>query len=258
MRLASSTMGTGERRAVLLHGFLGSGRNLRSLARRLSQADPSRSFELMDLTGHGTSPSLPPGATLASVAADVLETAQAVGATEPLELIGHSLGGRVALAVLLEAPERVKHVTLLDITPSPLDTHDTGSRGVLDVLLEAPRTSRTRDEMRAHLQSTRLDPALVDWVLTNLRPAAGGGFEWRIDPPSIDEAFERINDVDLWPAVERDGHRVTCVRGARSYYVPDEDARRLEANGARVFTLEDAGHYLHVDALDELVRLLTT
>lgn len=255
MRLASSTVGTGEKRTIVLHGVLGSGRNLHSFARRLTQADPTRSFELVDLTGHGQSPPLPAGATMASIARDVLDTAQAVGAAEPFDIIGHSLGGRIALAAAGEAPQRVRSVTMLDISPGPLDSQATGSRQVLDVLLKAPALTASREEMRAHLQATGLSPGLAEWLLTNVRPQ-DGGFGWRIDAGAIDEAFERLNQTDLWPVVEAGAHPITCIRGGRSRYVTDADVERLQASGARVFTLEGAGHYLHVDALDELVSIV--
>src|SRR5947209_6440758 len=97
MRLATTRAGNGTRPVILLHGFLGSGRNLSSLARTWSQADPSRAFLMTDLTGHGVSPPLPPGATLETLARDVLDTAAAEGLRESLTVVGHSMGGRVAL-----------------------------------------------------------------------------------------------------------------------------------------------------------------
>jgi len=255
MRLASSTVGTGNNRTLVLHGLMGSGRNLHSFARKLTEADPTRSFELVDLAGHGNSPPLPPGATLASLGRDVLDTAEAVDAAEPFDLIGHSLGGRVALAAAGEAPHRVRSVTLLDISPGPLDGDATGSRRVLDVLVGAPAHAASREEMRAHLQATGLSSGLVEWLLTNLRPD-NGGYGWRIDARALDEPYDRLNRTDLWPVVEARAHPITCIRGGRVRYVTDEDVERLRANGARVFTLEGAGHYLHVDALDELVEIV--
>lgn len=256
MKLSSQTIGTGTQRTMVLHGFMGSGQNLRSLARRLNQADPSRSFELVDLTGHGSSPPLPPNATLADIAQDVADTAASVGADEPFPILGHSLGGRVGLAAALKAPDRVGAVTLLDISPSPTKGASTGSRGVLDVLLEAPDRAESRDEMRAHLKSTRLAPALVEWMLTNLQ-ATDDGYRWRLDREALDEAFDRLNAVDLWEAIERRDRPFTCIRGARSPFVSDKDALRMKENGVRVITIQGSGHYLHVDALEALVRLLS-
>jgi pimeloyl-ACP methyl ester carboxylesterase len=56
--------------------------------------------------------------------------------------------------------------------------------------------------------------------------------------------------------VERRVRPLRCVRGERSPYVTDADARRLEAAGCPVITLAGAGHFLHVDALDRLVQVL--
>ena len=71
--------------------------------------------------------------------------------------------------------------------------------------------------------------------------------------------YPRINAEDLWPAVElRDERGVHVVRGSQSPYVSDADCRRLEAAGARVDTIEGAGHFLHVDrpaeTLDRILK----
>src|SRR5690349_2090255 len=104
----------------MLHGFLGTGRNLRSLAVAWTKADPRRRILLPDLTGHGTSPALSPDANLATLARDVVDTLEAQGFTGPVDWVGHSLGGRVSLAASLESSEHVRSVALLDIAPGPV------------------------------------------------------------------------------------------------------------------------------------------
>lgn len=253
--LAHTRFGGGPRNALLMHGFLGSGRNLQSLARRWTEADPSRSAWLIDLTGHGSSPPLRPGADLGSVARDVLDTADAVGLERRFDLVGHSLGGRVGLAALIEAPDRVGDVVLLDISPSPLPPGTGESNAVLEVLLRQPERVATRDEAKRNLLDAGLSPALADWLLMNLRPEAGA-YSWRIDWAALAEAAPRVNAVDLWPALHLPGHRVLCVRGGASPYLPDADARRVEARRGRVVTLPGAGHFVHVDALEGVVKAL--
>ncbi|AKU93233.1 alpha/beta fold hydrolase [Vulgatibacter incomptus] len=90
--LATMRLGEGPRNIVLVHGFMGSGRNLAGLARRWMAEDPSLSFLLPDLPGHGTSPPLAEGADLSTLARAVLDTARASGIDGPLEIVGHSLG----------------------------------------------------------------------------------------------------------------------------------------------------------------------
>jgi pimeloyl-ACP methyl ester carboxylesterase len=75
--------------------------------------------------------------------------------------------------------------------------------------------------------------------------------------------YPRINAEDLWAAVESRGDRgVHVLRGGLSGYVSEADRRRLEAAGARVDTVEGAGHFLHVDrpaeTLDRILKGLAS
>jgi esterase len=254
--LESFQVGQGEVPTVLLHGFLGSGRNLRSLAVAWSQAEPQRRFLLPDLTGHGASPVPPPGSNLETLARDVLETARAQGFTGPLEWVGHSLGGRVSLAASLAFPLDVASVTLLDISPSPVPTDLSESGTVLKVLLQTPDTASSRREMRASLVGQGLSEALADWLVMNLVSTPEGGVRWRFDRQALAELHQRVNGVDLWKAVERPGAKVRCIRGGRSRYVTDADVARMEAAGCPVALLPEAGHFVHVDAPQALLQWL--
>src|SRR5436190_14026621 len=85
-----------ERTIVFLHGMLGRGGNLQTLARRFVQAHPCWTALLVDLRGHGRSPKGMPGASLEAAARDVIQSVCASQA--PITAIaGHSFGGKVAL-----------------------------------------------------------------------------------------------------------------------------------------------------------------
>jgi esterase len=254
--LAHTVVGEGPREVVLLHGFLGSGQNLRGLARRWGERAPAR-FLIPDLRGHGTSPRLTPDSDLDQLAADVIATAAAAGFTPPLTLVGHSLGGRVALAAARRAPDQTKEVVLLDITPGAIDPEASESRGVLDLLVAAPATAPDRRTMRAHLMDRGLSGGLADWLLMNLEPDPdGGAYRWRFDRQAFLDLHERFTREDLWPVIDRGEVPVQVIRGGRSRYVSDADAARLQAAGVPVDTLEGAGHHVHVEALDALVDVL--
>jgi esterase len=255
MRLATTRTGTGPRPVILLHGFLGSGRNLSMVARGWSQADPSRSFLLPDLTGHGSSPALPPNAGLDVLARDILDTAAAEGLTQPLTLVGHSMGGRVALQAKLLAPEAIAHVTLLDIAPGPIGDAGAEQDRTMREFVALPPTFSDRDAARRELIDRGLDKPQVEWLLTNLIPD-GEAYRWRMDRTALQLFRPRINAADLWPAVERFGHTMQCIRGDRSPYVTEADRERLERLGCPVRTLTEAGHFIHVDRPRTLVEWL--
>jgi esterase len=256
MVLESFQLGDGGVPTVLLHGFLGSGRNLRSLAVAWSEAEPRRRFLVPDLTGHGTSPALPLSADLSTLARDVVETARALGFTGPLELVGHSLGGRVSLAASQYFPLDVASVALLDIAPGPVPVDLSESGMVLNMLLQAPDTAPSRRDMRAELLKRGLSEPLADWLVMNLTNVPEGGVRWRFDRQALNELHGRVNKADLWPVVERPGARVRCIRGGRSRYVMDADAARMEAAGCPVATLPGVGHFVHVEGLQPLLQWL--
>ncbi|WP_434386657.1 alpha/beta fold hydrolase [Melittangium boletus] len=256
MILSNFVVGQGPRPTVMLHGFLGTGRNLRTLATAWSAADPERRLLLPDLTGHGTSPGLPADATLAGVARDVLDTARAAGLDGPLDVVGHSLGGRVALALSQLAPEAVARVDLLDITPGPVPHALSESGKVLEVLRAAPARAADRKAMREELTGRGLSGGLSDWLLMNLEPAPEGGVRWRFDREALAHFHGRFLGEDLWPALTRPGLPVRCIRGGRSQYVDERAQARMEALGCPVETLPEAGHFVHIDAAEAVLRWL--
>lgn len=253
--LAHTRLGEGARPLLLLHGFLGSGRNLATLARGLAAGAPAYSIYVVDLPGHGASPPLPPDADLGALARALLDSAPAMG-PRPWTLVGHSLGGRVALKTALLDPAAVVHLTVLDITPSSVPPGGETAR-VVEALLAAPDTGRSRNEFRARFVAAGLAPALADWLLLNL-VHDGDRLTWRIDRRALAALYPRINADDLWAAVEGPrAYGVHAVRGAQSTYVSEADRRRLEAAGCGVDTVEGAGHFLHVDRPGEtLDRIL--
>jgi pimeloyl-ACP methyl ester carboxylesterase len=254
--LSHETIGDGPRSLLLLHGFLGSRRNVATLAGRLRDRDRSRSIVTLDLTGHGESPPLPRGADLRTVAGDVLETASKLGLEPRLTIVGHSLGGRAALRACLLDPARVGHVTLLDITPSAI-TASTETDHILDALLAAPAEASSRDEVRAHFRARGVAGGTVDWLLLNLM-RDGSVYRWRIDRPALAEFHRTVVAEDLWPAVESPrAWTVHAIRGARSPYVSDTDVRRFEAAGCAVDTIDGATHWLHAERpADVAARIL--
>ncbi len=253
-QLSCTTRGEGPRALVLLHGFLGSGRNLASLARRLSDDGPSLRIVLPDLTGHGTSPPLPDGADLSTLARDVVRLLDHLG-LERADLCGHSLGGRVALVCRAEAPARIGRVTLLDIAPGPIRRDATDLDRVLEALLAAPDSAPSRAPLRAFLLERGVSEALADWLLMNV-VVGPTGLSWRIDRQRLGALNATTRPADLWPLVATHDPLLSCVRGGRSRFVSDADVRRLEERGALVETIPEAGHFVHVDTQPALLDIL--
>jgi pimeloyl-ACP methyl ester carboxylesterase len=183
--------------------------------------------------------------------------ADAVGADAPLTVLGHSFGGRTALAMRLLDPSRVGHVVLLDMPPGPL-THDLGGLDqLLQHVLKAPESFTSRDEARTLFLGHGIGPALTDWVLLNL-VQDGELLRWRFDRDKLRDLSIESRKVDLWPAVEAPGVKTSVIHGANSRFVTEADVDRFNAAGADVYRIADAGHFVHVDALGPLLDHLVT
>jgi esterase len=229
---------------------------LRSLASRWAALEPERRIFVPDLPGHGGSPALHPADDLGTLARDVLAAAEGAGLGEALTLVGHSLGGRVALAAASAAKDRLSELVLLDISPGPIDPGVTGSGRVVEILRSAPEQAPDRRTMRAFLLDRGLSQPTADWLLMNL-DGADGSYRWRFDRDALAAFHERFNGEDQWPVVEGRPLPIRCIRGGRSRHVSDADVDRFQAAGCRVDTIPDAGHDLHAEALDPLLALLT-
>ncbi len=231
------------------------GRNLSSLARVWHESDETRLFLLPDLRGHGRSAPLPEDGNLETQANDVFELLDRLGWQQPVEIVGHSLGGRVGLAMLERAPQRVASLTLLDITPGPVGRIETPA--VLSRLLAAPDQAPSRAAMReALIWEPVIDAARADWLLMSLE-RGNTGFRWRIERPALNRFFHRMSSRDLWPVLAHHGPRVRCIRGALSPYVTAADNERfMRAGCPETRTVAAAGHFLHVDNLAGVLQAL--
>jgi esterase len=240
--------GGGLAPVLLFHGFLGSGRNVASLARRWAELDPGVTVFAADLPGHGRSSPLPPGADLGAMGEAIWALADRLGLAGPVHLAGHSMGGRAAMAARLLDPARVSRLTLLDIAPGPLDFLPASD--ALEALHAAPAEAADRAVFRDFLLARGLSPAMVEWLAMNLEQR-GDRWVWRVDREALARFHRRTAGTDLWPAI---GGPVRVLRGALSPYVRDVDAARYAASGAEVETIPDAGHFLHVDAPEVVAR----
>lgn len=254
--LAYVERGSGTRPVLLLHGFLGSGKNLASLARRWAEINSALRFVLPDLAGHGASPPLGAEVDLARMANDVIALVDALGLADETLIVGHSLGARVGLAARDAAPGRFGALVLLDMgaTEPPPDASGVGE--LVAALLAAPARAPDRGSMRAALTARGLPAPLADWLLQSLAPTPSGGVTWRIDRAGMATLHARFGADDLSGAIERARTPTLCVRGGRSPFVSDAEAARLTAARVEVVTLPAAGHYVHVDAQAELITLL--
>jgi pimeloyl-ACP methyl ester carboxylesterase len=251
---------TPERFMFALHGILGSGTNLRSLVKRVAATFPEWGFILPDLRMHGLSQGAPPPHTVAAAADDLERLGEHLGL--PIAgVLGHSFGGKVALAYLDRCAERLDQAWILDASPSARPRGDrAGATAQIVAMLRAmPQPLPSRESFLAIVAEHGHAKGIAEWLAMNLR-RADDGFLLRLDLDAITALLDDYFAVDLWRVLERD-HRARelhMVLGGASDALDPADRARLAALGPPVHThvLAGAGHWVHVDAPDALFALI--
>jgi pimeloyl-ACP methyl ester carboxylesterase len=256
--------------AVLVHGILGSGKNLRSFARKLARENPAWQFLLVDLRCHGDSANsssfLDSQNSVDGAAADVLQLLETLSLF-PKMLIGHSFGGKVVMKMVdqfgSKALPRPVKVWVLDTVPGDVRSDpNVGDhpRSLIDKLLEIPLPIHSPNVLVEQLRNDGFSFAVAAWVATNLTlDASGRNYTWKFDLNGIKQMYDSYENADLWNVIERppQGLSIDFVRAERSTFRwAGADHHRIESNGAQVHMLEDAGHWVHTDNPDGLLRIM--
>lgn len=246
----------------MLHGILGSGQNLRAVARRLCADRPDWGFILPDLRNHGESHGFLAPHSLAACADDLDSLSDSLGLTPKLA-IGHSFGGKLALVwgERSEAQGRpVDGIWALDVPPGrPDDTLAARSEvvRVVTTLRSLPLPFPRRASVVSALTERGFSPDIATWMTTNLR-LGEGGFVWRFDLDGIVAMLHAYAETDSWPWLESPLRRarVDVVRAGRSERWSPAELTRFSTENLHLHVLENAGHWVHVDDPDGVHRLL--
>jgi esterase len=245
------------RQLVMLHGIYGQGRNWQTIARKLTERRPEYACSLVDLPYHGHSPAGAHGATVRGLAADVDAWCGSRHVT-PDAVLGHSFGGKVALALAERLASRPLQVWLIDASPEA--RRPAGSAwGMLDVVRGLPATFGRREEATTALMDHGYAAGVAQWMATNL-DRDDGRFRWRLDFDAIELLLRDFFALDLWPVVEPPAptHTVHVVRALGSSVITPDAVDRLERQqGAGVHVHHrEGGHWIHAEAPDVIADLL--
>lgn len=250
----------GPHRLAFLHGLFGQGRNFTRIARGLS--DLASSW-LIDTPNHGRSAwteefSYP---LVADLIADELDQLDAFA--HPMILVGHSMGGKLAMRLTLDHPELVQAVVVVDVSPAA-STEPSDFVPYIQAMLGIDLTTLTdRSQADAALSRAVPDRSVRDFLLQNLHRRPAGvtrpgqdEWYWQLNLPLLGASLPTIGGWDD-PGSQWTGP-VLWIRGGRSDYVRPEHEQAM----ARLFpnhqlvTIADAGHWVHTDAPEEFVATL--
>ncbi|MFT3832119.1 MAG: alpha/beta fold hydrolase [Micropruina sp.] len=259
MALFTQLIGDGRPDVVFLHGLFGRGKNWAGIARALAeQGHPS---VLFDLPNHGRS-HWTESVDYAAMAGEVADELRLrLGSAASMTVVGHSMGGKVAMVLALEHPELVSRLVVVDIAPDVSDQVRTSVplvKAMRELDLDAVAS---RGAAERALAADVDDAAVRLFLLQNLKHTRTAenrnGWQWEVN---LGLLGDHLDEVAAWPEVgeARYDGPVLWVGGTESLYIRPEHAagmRRLFPRVRQVW-IEGAGHWVHADAPAELTAEL--
>jgi pimeloyl-ACP methyl ester carboxylesterase len=253
-----------EQHLLFLHGILGQGLNWRGFARRFVKEHPRWGAVLVDLRAHGDSLALPPPDDLGSAAAD-LERLRDHLDLPVRAILGHSFGGKVALASIDRDPREVHTLFSVDSLPGarPSRRGSEGTERVVDMLAALPARLESRDAFVDHVRELGFSEPLALWLAQSLA-RADDGVRFGLDVERIRALLDDYFAKDLWPVIDPPPPGMTAhlvIAGRSTVYDDDDRAHASELarrHPGRVFAhvLAEADHWVHVDDPEGLHRIV--
>jgi esterase len=234
---------------IIAHGLYGSGRNWGVIARRLADR---RKVVAVDMRNHGDSPRFPTQ-SYPDMAGDLAEVIESLGF--PVDLLGHSMGGKAAMQLALTRPELIRRLVIADIAPVAYQ-HDQSRHARAMAAVDLSQIT-TRTEADAALAAGVDDPALRAFFLQSLDLRARPP-HWKLNLPVLEAEMPKIVG---WPGTEgRFDGPTLFLTGADSTYVRPEHRETIRAQfpKARFAKIPGAGHWLHAEKpreFEETVRV---
>lgn len=249
MKLHYKSFGSGSP-IIILHGIFGMGDNWTSIAKKL--ADDNLVI-LPDMRNHGRSEH---SSTFnLEVTAEDLKELMIELSLEKAVIVGHSMGGKIAMTFALKYPEQCSELIIIDIAPRQYTRgHDTIFAALRNTDIQL---TNDRSEIEHALLKLIPEISTVQFLMKSLaRNAAGNGFYWRFNLQSLYENYDNIimpintNKVYSGP--------VLFIRGADSNYISEADKETILNlfPTAKMITVKNAGHWVHADQPELITRIL--
>jgi len=245
---------------IILHGLYGCSDNWMYIARNLSE---KYRVIVVDCRNHGNSPHSN-SHTYSEMVTDLAWLFSDLE-IEKAHIVGHSMGGKLAMAFAADYPEKIISLTVVDIAPKNYLNSSNGfsqnirHETILDALVSFNLAGcDSRKAVEAEMSKTIYDLFVVSFIMKNLKKSHAG-FEWKINAPVLKEFLpEIIGGIDYKYFEDRlpiINYPVLFIRGGLSVYIQDDDLqliRRIYPE-AKFVTIPGATHYLHSEKPDEFI-----
>jgi len=232
--------GTGKP-LIILHGFLGSLDNWHTLATEWGKSGIG--VYTVDLRNHGRSPHTEEH-SIKLMSDDIFDFLEQQN-LDKINLLGHSMGGKVAMHFALNHPEKVDKLIIADIAPGAYKhSHDDVFSAIFNVDITKIRSRKEAEEMMIKYLP---DFGTRQFILKNLERSDEGNYDWKFNIKTLfreyDETIKAVSSGHIF------SNDVLFLKGGSSTYIRERDTPEILKlfPNASIEIIENAGHWLHAD-----------
>ncbi len=241
---------------MFLHGLFGQGRNWTAIGKSLAER---HRVLLLDLPDHGRS-DWTEQISYPAMADAVADTLSEVAPGETWLLVGHSMGGKVAMRLALSHPELVERLCVVDMSPVDYQGLTSFGRYVAAMRSVDLDALQHRSEADAALAGQVGDPVIRGFLLQNLRrenTADGVVWRWQMNLRLLGDQLDTLGGWPPWEGLPYPGP-VLWIAGAESDYVRPDYAPAMRAlfPAVRTITVKHAGHWVHSEQPEVFTSVL--
>lgn len=249
-------LGTGNRRKmVFLHGLMGFASNWKPIANNFINE-----YEVLiyDQRGHGRSFQPEEGYSTVDYAQDLDKILKELG-WEKVILIGHSMGGRVAVEFATQFPESIDRLVIVDIGP---ESDQASMQAVEEKLHFVPTPFASREQARDFFDGPFLqkfpNEMVKKFFYANLHKNERGDLDWKFSREGVLETLRLARTGEQWAQFEELAVPCLLMRGQSSKDLPLVLYEAVLARNTRIegVVVEGAGHWVHVDQPKEVIEII--
>ena len=235
----------------ILHGLYGRGKNWQTFAKKYSY-DRDQFVITVNLRNHGGNEFKKEQSYLL-MAEDVMEIINYLGVSN-VDLLGHSMGGKLAMVITLLDESYIDKVVIADIAPV---NYSQDNQNIIDILLSLDLNFiKNRTHADEILSKYINEKFLRTFLLQNLE-LEEGKYKWSINLEVIKKSMKDLRSFPNFDNIKLNENKILCIYGENSDYVKEGYFKNFKNYFSNVSfqKIRDAGHFLHVEKASEFYEI---
>ena len=227
----------------IFHGLYGRGKNWHTFSKKLSEKE-NQIVVTVDLRNHGGN-DFKEDISYILMMNDIIKLFNYLG-VESTNLLGHSMGGKLAMVIALLEPKYVNKVIIADISPIDYDNNETQIiNSLLNINLNLIRNRNEADEILSNYIDQKF---LRSFLLQNLE-LLDGKYKWSINLMAIKKSLNELRKFPTIKDINKFDKEVLCIYGGNSDYVKESHFKIFKRFFSNIFfhEIKNANHFLHIE-----------